>query len=146
MIYLVVKVNSWGDNTHPSKSLQSWRFVTGKVLRIVEYIIWWRHDVEELLALLNGSFFELRLTYLPCVFHEFVQKLYNNLHQSICVYIQASNLSLTLVDNKIVDHLDVVWASPSTSSFATSGFNGLAKTTARCDVNHASLGIWCAVY
>ena len=45
---------------------------------------------------------------------------------SICVYYyrKLSNISRTLVDNKIIDHSDVVGASPvgaapTTSSFST---------------------------
>ena len=58
-----------------------------------------------------------------------VSKLYTSstfvlqviLHQT---YRKTSNISRTLVENKIVDHSDVVWASPvgaapTTSSFST---------------------------
>ena len=46
------------------------------------------------------------------------------LMQQICVYRKVSNIRRTLVGNKIVDHLDVVGASPvgaapTTSSFST---------------------------
>ena len=39
-----------------------------------------------------------------------------------CMYIQTSNISRTFVGNKIVDHTDVLAASPvgaATSSFST---------------------------
>ena len=47
-------------------------------------------------------------------------------------YRQNSNISRSLVGNKIVDHSDVVGASPvgaapTTSSFSTSGFNKLGQ-------------------
>ena len=55
-------------------------------------------------------------------------------------YRQVSNISRTLVGNKIVDHSDVVGASPvgaapTTSSFSTEHLASLdwAKTTARRD-------------
>ena len=35
------------------------------------------------------------------------------------MYRQISNISRTLVGNKIVDHSDVVGAAPTTSSFST---------------------------
>ena len=63
-------------------------------------------------------------------------------------YRQVSNISCTLVGNanKIVDHSDVV--GPTTSSFSTLHLASLdyAKTTARRDEKHLSLGIWCLLY
>ena len=60
-------------------------------------------------------------------------------------YRQVSNIKGTLVGNKIVDHSDIVGASPvgaapTTSSFSTS--LDWAKTTARRDEKHLSLWIW----
>ena len=64
-----------------------------------------------------------------------------------------SNISSTLVSNKSVDHSDVVGASPvsaapTTSSFSTYWLASMdwAKTTARRDEKHLSLGIWRALY
>ena len=67
---------------------------------------------------------------------------------------QVPNISGTLVSNKIVDHSDVVGASPvdaapTTSSFSTKHLASLdwAKTTARRE--EKSLGIWrilCGLY
>ena len=55
--------------------------------------------------------------------------------------------------NKIVDHSDVVAASPvgaapTTSSFSTEHLDSVdcAKTTARRDKKHLSCGIWCDLY
>ena len=69
------------------------------------------------------------------------------------IYRQVSNISCTFVGNKIVDHSDVVGASPvgaapSTSSFSTQHMVLLdwAKTTTRRDEKHLSLGIWCVLY
>ena len=66
---------------------------------------------------------------------------------------QTSNIRHTLVGNKLVDHSDVVGASPigtapTTSSFLTSHLTSMdwAKATARRDGNHLSLGIWCSLY
>ena len=60
-------------------------------------------------------------------------------------YRQTSNISRTLVDNKIVDHSDVVGAAPvgaapTTSSFSTWQLASMdwAKTTARRDEKHWS--------
>ena len=44
--------------------------------------------------------------------------------EKLCIYRKTSNISRTLVDNKIVDNSDVVGASPvgtapTTSSFST---------------------------
>ena len=69
------------------------------------------------------------------------------------LYRQVSNIRCTLVSNNIVDHSDVVGASPvsaapTTSSFSTQHLASLdwAKTTARLDEKHLSLGIWCDLY
>ena len=58
-----------------------------------------------------------------------------------------------IIGNKIIDHSDVVWASPvgaapTTSSFSTQHLASLdwAKTTARRDEKQLSLGIWCVLY
>ena len=67
-------------------------------------------------------------------------------------YHQTSNIRRTL-DNKIVDHLDVVGAlpvgaAPTTSSFSTLHLVSMdcAETTARRDEKHLSLWIWCNLY
>ena len=64
-----------------------------------------------------------------------------------CMYRQVSNIRRTLVGNKIVDHSDVVGASPvgaapTTSSISTEHLAWLdrAKTTARRDEKHLCLG------
>ena len=53
----------------------------------------------------------------------------------ICIYCQTSNISCTLVGSEIVDHSDVVGASPfrTTSSFSTSHLASMdwAKAAAR---------------
>ena len=68
-------------------------------------------------------------------------------------YRQVSNISLTLLGNKIVDHSDVVGASPvgaapTTSSFLTQHLASMdcAKTTARGDEKRLSFGSWCVLY
>ena len=69
------------------------------------------------------------------------------------IYRQVSNISRTLVGNKIVNHSDVVGASPvgaapTTSSFSTEHLASLdrATVTARRDEKHSSLGIRCVLY
>ena len=69
-------------------------------------------------------------------------------------YRQTSNISrTTLVGNEIVDHSDVVGASPAGAAPTTSSFStwylasmDWAKTTARHDEKHLSLRIWCNLY
>ena len=68
-------------------------------------------------------------------------------------YRKVSNIRRTLVSNKIVDHSDVVGASPvgaapTTSSFSTEHVASvdLAKTSARRDEKRLCLGIGCALY
>ena len=65
-------------------------------------------------------------------------------------YRNTSNISHTLVGNKIVDNSDVVGASPvsaapTTSSFSTEHLVSMdwAKTNARGYKKHLSFGIWC---
>ena len=69
------------------------------------------------------------------------------------MYRKISNISRTLVGNKIVDNSDVVGASPvgaapTTSSFSTEPLGSMdwAKTTARGYKEHLSFGIWCDLY
>ena len=68
-------------------------------------------------------------------------------------YRKTSNIRRTLVGNKIVDHSDVVSASPvgaapTTSSFSTwhLASRDSAKTVARQSENLLSVGIWCVLY
>ena len=68
-------------------------------------------------------------------------------------YCQFSNIRRILVGNLIVDHSNVVGASPvdaaPTSSSCldlTAGLMDWAKTTARWNENHLSFGIWCDLY
>ena len=68
-------------------------------------------------------------------------------------YHQTSNISCTLVGNKLADHSDVggaspVGAAPTTSSFSTWDLASMnwTKTTARRDEKHLSLRIQSALY
>ena len=68
-------------------------------------------------------------------------------------YRQVSNISRTLVGNWIVDHSDVVGASPvvaapTTSSFPTEHLASTdwVKTTTRWDEKHLSFEIWRVLY
>ena len=71
----------------------------------------------------------------------------------VSYYRQVSNIRCTMLGNKIVDHSDVVGASPvgaapTTSSFSTQHLASIdwAKTTARRDKKQLSFGIWCSLY
>ena len=68
-------------------------------------------------------------------------------------YRQTSDISCTLVGNKIVDHSDVVGASPfgaapTISLFSTEHLASIywVETAAGRGENHLSLGIWCTLY
>ena len=68
-------------------------------------------------------------------------------------YRKTSNISRTLLSNKIVDNSDEVEAShvgaaPTTSSFSTSHLAPMdwARTIARRYKKHLSFGIWCDLY
>ena len=77
--------------------------------------------------------------------------MYSNFRSKYC---QTSNIIHILVCNKIVDHSDVVGASPvgaapTTSSFLTPHLASMvwAKSTARQeDQNHLNFGMWCMLY
>ena len=69
------------------------------------------------------------------------------------IYRKTSNISRTLVGNKIVDNSDVVGASPvgaapTTSSFSTEHLVPMdwVKTTARGYKKRLSFGIWWDLY
>ena len=71
----------------------------------------------------------------------------------IMLYNKTSNIRRTLVANKIVDHSDVVGASPvgaapTTSSFSTYHLASTdsAKTATRQYKNILSVEIWCVLY
>ena len=67
---------------------------------------------------------------------------------------QTSDIRGTLVGNKIVDHSDVVGASPAGAAPTTSSFFSTyylasmdwIKTTARRDETNLTFGLWCALY
>ena len=61
------------------------------------------------------------------------------------IYCQISNISGTLAGNKIVDHSDVVGASPVGAAPTTSSLDW-GKAIARRDEKHLSFGIWCGLY
>ena len=68
-------------------------------------------------------------------------------------YRQTSNISRTLVGLKIIDHSDVVGASPVGAASTTSSFSTLhlasmdwAKTPASRDEKHLSSGLGCVLY
>ena len=68
-------------------------------------------------------------------------------------YRQTSNISRTLVVNKLVDHSDIVEASPVGAAPTTSAFStwhpdsmDSANTTARQDGSHLSFVVWCGFY
>ena len=68
-------------------------------------------------------------------------------------YCKTSNISHTLIGNKIVEHSDIIGASPvgaapTTSSFSTWHLASMdcTKTTARWEEKHLRFGIWCTLY
>ena len=70
----------------------------------------------------------------------------------LATYRKISNISRTLVINKIVDHSDVIGASPvgAAPTHLHSRLNlasrDSAKTAARGYENLLSVGIWCVLY
>ena len=69
------------------------------------------------------------------------------------LYRQVSNISRTLVGNLIVDHSNVVGASPvgvatTTTSFSTEHLASMdwTNTTASQDEKRLCFGIWCVLY
>ena len=76
-------------------------------------------------------------------------KIFEN--KNVWNYSQPSDISRTLVDNKLVDQSDVIGAQPvgaAISSFSTSHLASMdwAKTIAKREEKHLSFGIWCDVY
>ena len=51
-----------------------------------------------------------------------MEDIFELIHMYIQNYRQTSNTSRTLVSNIIVDHSDVVWASPVSAAPTTSSF------------------------
>ena len=65
--------------------------------------------------------------------------------RSYSYYRQTSNIESTIAGNKIVDHSDVVGASP-VGAAPIPAFNILHKITARRDEKYSSFGICCILY
>ena len=68
--------------------------------------------------------------------------------QCTWVYRQTSNISRTWEGSKILDHSDVVGASPVGADYIfildlTPDFDGLGKDNVRRDENLQNFGIWC---
>ena len=92
-----------------------------------------------------------RICYMP---NEGVCKIYaDDESSSSSIYRKISNIRRTLVGNKIVDHSDVVGASPvgaapTTSSFSTwhLASRNSAQTAASQYENLLSVGMWCVLY
>ena len=81
-----------------------------------------------------------------CIFFNFSTLMYSRYHQT-------SDISCTSVDNKIVDHSDVVGAlpvsaAPTTPSFSTQHRASMdwAKTSARRDEKHLNHRMWYYLY
>ena len=97
-------------------------------------------------------------TYIKCIAYWFISQIVFFYNVPLCspfplTYHQTSNIRRTWVGSTIVDHSNVVAASPvgaasTTSSFFTSHLASMewAKTTARQDEKHLNLGIWCNLY
>ena len=86
--------------------------------------------------------------YSPCRTNRSLSSMRKNFN-----YRKTSNIRRTLADNKIVDHSDVVGASPVGAAPTTSSFStwhlaswDSAKTAARQYENLLSVGIWCILY
>ena len=67
------------------------------------------------------------------------------------IYRQTFDINRTLVGNKIVDHSDVVGASPvgvapTTSSFSITGLNGLGKDNCKTRRETFEFGIGCDLH
>ena len=89
-----------------------------------------------------------------CMINPFDLIMFANIKQcEWMAYHKISNIRRTLIGNKIVDHSDVIGASPvgaapTTSSFSTwhLASKDSAKTAARHYKNLLSVGIWCDLY
>ena len=78
---------------------------------------------------------------------------YNDCTLKCMAYHKLSDIIRTLEGNKILDHSDVVRASPVDAAPTTSSSSTLhiasidcTKTTARRDEQHLSFWIWCVLY
>ena len=99
------------------------------------------HITTPVARMTHGKFFHSGSTTLPALES-----------QTKIIYRKTSNIIRSLVDNKIVDHSDVVGASrvgaaPTTSSFSTwhLASRDSAKKAARQYENLLSVGIWCVL-
>ena len=126
-----------------------------------DYQIWIQYIYISLFKYMQ-TFYEFREhRHVVYLISRFRQRLLVSIEQMSCTktnlchfnYRKTSNIRRTLLGNKIVDHSDVVGASPvgaapTTSSFLTSHLasRDSAKTAARQYENLMSVGIWCVLY
>ena len=120
----------------------------------VDYL--WHFSVEKWYDMQINIYFSLKyqISYPQLIVLKNINRLPSDIHKTCAfmtkrIYRRVSNISSTLVGNKIVDHSDVVGASPvgavpTTSSFSTS--LAWAQTTTRRGEKHLSLVIWCVLY
>ena len=134
------------DICHKYLCYTRWKWLTlGKSFLMYTSLWWHNHD-------------KIRYTSDKPSVEAGVKRLWSELCYYILLrfiveYRQVSNIWRTLAGYKIVDHSDIVGASPvgaapTTSSFSTKHLAPLdwAKTAARRDEKQLSLGIWCVLY
>ena len=89
-------------------------FIVYKIVCIWWYRYAWQigQAAQRLLSLTNIFFYQIRLMLTQCVMRR----------SDACKYHKTSNISRTLVYNNIVDHSDVVGASPVSAAPTTSSY------------------------
>ena len=141
--YLSFSNNAGHNGVHSSRPIEAiWHHRAWTThFRHYWLVVWW-HQASTELCLFSIKFSDISMHFLlPSWWSRYHQ-------QAFSTYRQTSNISRTLVGTKIVDHPDVVGASPigaapTTSSFLTWYLASIdwAKATARRDENVLSFGI-----
>ena len=141
--------------------LDKWDIFHSRLSDKCEILICWIFTTEQLWGgkweVLLGKWFFRSLVRWTSRFHLEFLTLFSlwSFHQKVSSHSTSitSNIRRTLAGNKIVDHSDVVGASPvgaapTTSSFSTwhLASRDSAKTVARQYENLLSVEIWCVLY
>ena len=111
--------------------------------------IWWKYNINHIFLKIAAA----KCEYFSGDFKSWQTLTGVHMYKIQKTYRKSSNIRRNLVGNKIVDHTDVVGASPfgaapTTSSFSTwhLASRDSTKKVARQYENLLSVGIWCALY
>ena len=151
LIMMILVIDGWGISCEIAPIWMSLDF-TGDQSTLVQVMAWCRQATSHYLSQCSPRFCCHMVSLGQNELIDWSPTTVK-LKWSWTIWTMSTDISSTLVGNKLVDHSDVVGASPvgtapTTSSFSTKHLASMdwAKTTARQDKYHWSFGIWHDLY